>query len=210
MIFTDSNGREATADSIKRHMPREERYKYDIDICVAYTLEEAIRRVETRTVDVIGAKVIIDDLTNDVRGTRARPAVSPRELIRLVDQLRWKVMRAGAVGVVVCQVKPMQAMDVTPHNSLLNDYLRDEAKRGRGGHGCRTQITLDSLRPDGFHIKPQYSSVLDKTYACAMLGVNVPCPTPLNDFVPNHVRERREIEWPRLGLRDHGRRDGWS
>ena len=131
--------------------------------------------------------------------------------MKLVDQLRWKVMAAGAGGVVVCEVKPMQTMDVTPHNSHLNDYLCKESRYGRGGHGCRTQTTIDSLQPDGYHIKPEYDGILDKTYACAIIGVNVPCPTPISQFLPFHVRRRKDQEWPRLGgLRDQPRNYGWN
>ena len=137
--------------------------------------------------NVAGAKVIVDSLTNDTRGTRARPAVSPEELIRLVDCLRWAVMQAGAVGVVTCQVKPMQAIDVSPHNSLLNNYLLVERRKGRGGYGIRTPISLDNLKPDGYHVRPEYDPVIDRTYACAILGVDVPNPTPLDQFVPYDV-----------------------
>ena len=136
---------------------------------------------------------------------------SDEKLIKLVDQLQWEVMLAGAAGVVVCQIKPMQTVDVSPYNFHLNTYLRTEQNRGRGGHGCRTQITLNSLRPDGFHVKPQYDSVIDKTYSCAILGIHVPCPTPDDEFVPFHVRRRRDEEWPRLGdARAHSRENGWS
>ena len=143
----------------------------------------------------------MDSLTNDTRGTRTRPAVSPRELVGLVDRLRWAIKRAGAVGVVVCQIKPMQTTDVTPYNILLDEYLRYEQQKGRGGHGCRTQISLDSLKPDGFHVKSEFDSVIDKTYACAILGIHVPCPTPPDQFVPFLFRRRTEQEWPRLGQR---------
>ena len=117
-------------------------------------------------------------------------------------------MRAGATGVLTCQIKPMQATDVTPYNAYLDDYLRYERLKGRGGYGCRTQITLDSLRPDGFHVKPEYDSVVDKTYACAILGVSVPCPTPVDQFLPYHVRLRQEKEWPRIGQNQQTR--SWS
>ena len=106
---------------------------------------------------------------------------------------------AGAVGIVVCQLKPMQVTDVTPYNSLLDDYLREEKRSGQQGHGCRTQIHMDYLKADGYHIRPEYVSVIDKTYACAFLGIPVPYPTPFDGFLPDSVRRKWEAEWPRLG-----------
>ena len=182
----------------------------EVEVVVAFTLDEAYRGVEHGVIDARGKTVIIDDLTNDVRGTRARPAASPQQLVRLMDRLRTRLMTAGATATVVCQLKPMQVTDVSPYNDLLHDYLHGEQKRGRHGFGCRTQIGLDFLKADGYHIKPQYDSVVDKTYACAILGVPVPFPTPWGGFVPDHVRRRWEAEWPRLvGGEGHLSQNGW-
>ena len=202
IILADSNGREATGDSIKNHIPRGERGNYDIDVVATYTTDEAFQRVDRGVLDVNRAIVVIDSLTNEARNTRMRRAVSPEELVRRVDRLRRRLKAAGAAGVVVCQLKPMQVADVTPYNNLLSDYLRTQ---GPGGYGCRTQIRLSYLRPDGYHVEPQYDSIIDRTYACALRGVPVPRPTPFNEFVPDHVRCRWEAEWPRVGLMpDHG------
>ena len=103
----------------------------------------------------------------------------------------------------------MQTIDVTPYNGLLDDYLRREKECRRDGFGCRTQIRLDFLRGDGFHIRPEFGSVLDRTYACALLGVRVPFPTPLNEFAPSFVRKQWESEWPRLGGRANATHHGW-
>ena len=97
----------------------------------------------------------------------------------------------------------------TPYNTLLDEYLRRETQRGRGGFGCRTQIRLDFLKSDGHHIRPEYCSVIDRTYACALLGVHVPFPTPLDEFTPSFVRQRWESEWPRLGARASTAYHGW-
>ena len=194
VILTDSNGREATADSVRNHMPREER-DYEIDICTAYTLDEAFHRVSRGDVDVRGATVLIDNITNDVRGTRQRPAMTPEETTFRVDRLRKRLLAAGAEAVIVAEVKPMQQIDVRPHNRHLHHYLRAQ---GRSGHGVQTQIRMEYLRHDGFHIGRQFDSVVDKTYACALLGVPVPNPTPVENFEPDHVRRRRDAEWPRL------------
>ena len=66
IIFTDSNGREATSDSVMTHIPREMRNSYDILVVLAYTVEDATRLVARREVDTAGAKIIVDNLTNDV------------------------------------------------------------------------------------------------------------------------------------------------
>ena len=79
-----------------------------IEVAVVYTLDEAYRRIDRGEIQVEGATVLVDNLTNDVRGTRSRPAVTPQQLVRLVDGLRNKVMAAGAAAVVVCQLKPME------------------------------------------------------------------------------------------------------
>ena len=209
IVVTDSNGREATQDSIMNHVPREKRKGLSIEVVVAYTLEEAHRRINRGEIRMEGAVVVIDNLTNDVRGTRSRPAVSPQQLLRLIDGLRRTVMAAGAAAVVVCQLKPMQATDVTPYNELLDCYLKREKDRGREGYGCRTMIRRDFLKSDGYHVRPEFGSVLDRTYAHAILGLDVPFPTPWEEFAPDYVRQRWESEWPRLQrgsyMNHHGR-----
>ena len=199
--MTDSNGREATPDSIKHHIPREEQGQYDIKLFVAYTTDEAVRRVGENDIDVKNATVIVDNLTNDIRGTRQRPAASPEEFIQRVDRLRGRLREAGAAVVVVCEIKPMEVLDVTPYNRVLHHYLR-----AVGDFGCQTQIRRSFLQRDGYHIQHQYDSVLDKTYACALMGIYVPRPTPVEDFLPEFARRRREQEWPRLA----GSRDSWG
>ena len=118
-------------------------------------------------------------------------------------------MQAGATAVIVCQLKPMQILDVSPHNSALDNYLRREKQQGRQGFGCRTQIRLDFLRNDGYHIRPEFDSVVDRTYACAFLGISVPRPTPWDEFIPDIVRQKWESEWPRLTGREQSRQNGW-
>ena len=118
-----------------------------------------------------------------------------------VATVRGTLYAAGAATVVICQVKPMTKVDVSPYNRLLHDYLCFQPD---GGPGCETQIHMADIKPssdgigNGFHIRPECVAILDRTYACAIRNVPVPCPTPLNDFVPIHVRRRWETEWPRL------------
>ena len=207
IILTDSNGRGATSDSVKNHIPRAKRDSFNISVEVAYTTDEATRRIESGDIDVRGAAVVIDNLTNDIRGTRVRPAASPQQLVQNVDRLRKRLRVAGATATVVCQVKPMEVTDVTQHNQQVSDYLRNQV----GGYGCPTQIRLEHLKPDGFHIRPQFDSVIDKTYACAIRGVPVPSPTPLNEFLPLSMRRRWEADWPRIGGgTTQNRNHGWK
>ena len=105
----------------------------------------------------------------------------------------------AAVG---CQIKPMEVVDVTPHNWVVNEYLQTAEW---SNYGCRTQIRRSFLRNDGFHINPRYASVLDKTYACAILGEHVPSPTPDDDFFPEFARRRYEKDWPGLAGSDDSR-----
>ena len=195
VLLVDSNGRGATPDSIRNHIPREERQKYgNIKVHTAYTTDEALRRVGDNDIDVRNAIVVLDNLTNDVRGTRQRMAASPAELVQRVDRLRRRLQAAGAAAVVVCELKPMEICDVRPHAKAVHDYLRSVGN----GYGCPTQIRRDFLQRDGFHIQPQYDSILDRTYACAMRGVPVPCPTPVGDFAPMFARRRYDLNFPRL------------
>ena len=167
--------------------------------------------------DVKGAVVVVDCLTNEVRGTRQRAAVSTDELVNRVDKLRWKILEAGATAVIISEIKPMQCVDVTPFNSALHDYL---LTLGGYGYGCATQIRLEFLANDGYHVRPQFSSIIDKTFACLIMEVPIPCPTPRDEFVPDHVRRKRDIDWPALrgggnvqmGMRSEGqsRIHGWS
>ena len=187
ILITDSNGREATADSIKRHIPERERDSYDITNVTAYTLEEAYYRAGRGEIQVEGALVVLDNLTNDVRGTRQRPAASPKELVDRVDMLRRRLR--GAYAIVTCQIKPMRDVDVSRHNEMLSDYLRAQ---GGTGYGCETMVRKEFLRKDGYHILPQFDSVLDKVYACALMGADVPRPTPHSDFLVAK-------DWPVLG-----------
>ena len=193
VIFTDSNGRDATEDTVKIHIPREQRNDFQIEVVPAYTLAEAVYLIKKKKVDISGARVIVDNLTNDVRGTKQKTAASPEDLVRRVDELLGELFLAESA--TVCQIKPMRHMDVSPYNYILDDYLRFW-----GIFACPTQIRMEDLR-GGFHIKHQADSVLDKTYACAILRVPVPCPTPAENFVPEFVRMQFQKDWPLPGGR---------
>ena len=195
-IKKGNNSRLKPANSIKNHIPRGERDKYDITVQVSYTTEEATHRVDRGDIVVRGATVVLDNLTNDIRDTGTRKAATPQELLRRIDRLRKGLYAAGATAMVTCQIKPMQTTDVTPYNTMLSDYLRTQ---GMSGYGCRTQIRLSCLKNDGYHVLPQYDSTIDKTYAFALMGISVPCPTPMDEFTPNHLRRRWEMNWPRVG-----------
>ena len=97
MVVTDSNGKEATADTINNHIPREERGDYDISVVVAHTLDTATRRVLSGEIDVSGAIVIVDNLTNDVRGSWQQKACTPEELLWKLNGLKEAMSNADAI-----------------------------------------------------------------------------------------------------------------
>ena len=103
------------------------------------------------------------------------------------------LLTAGAEAVIVCQVKPMQVVDVRPYNDALDRYLWTQDGTG---FGVETQIQLDFLWHDGYHVRNQFSSVIDRTYACAIQGVPVLCPT--EDFVPDYIKKQWNDDWPGL------------
>ena len=106
-----------------------------------------------------------------------------------------KLLEAGANAVVIAEIKPMQQVDVRPHNRKLHYYLRS---LDGNNYGVCTQIRMNHLRNDGFHVRREFDSVIDKTYACAILGIPVPCPTPTIDFEPEFVRRQRYAEFPSI------------
>ena len=138
---------------------------------------------------------MVDNLTNNIRGSWRSQADSLQQLVNRVDRLRQTLLAAKAAAVVVIEVKPMRIVDVRPFNRLLSEYLRN---CGTSGYGCKTQIRMEFLKPDGYHINPYYDSVIDRTYACALRGIEVPCPTPEQNFIPDFVRHRKDQDWPRL------------
>ena len=164
MILTDSNGRQSTSDSIKNHMPLADRGGCDIDIVVAYTLDEAIQRVDRGAIDVRDTVTIIDNLTNDIRGTKLRPSMTPERLVETVSQLRDSLKKAGVRETVICEVKPMMMKDVDPYNQRLSGYLRGQSQ----GLGYPTQIRLKHLKRDGFHVRYAFQGIIDQTYAGAI------------------------------------------
>ena len=139
--------------------------------------------------------MVVDDLTNNIRGGWRQRGESPEEVVDKVARLRTLILSSSAAACVVCQVKPMEIIDVRPFNRLLHEYLES---CGEAGFGCRTQIQLDFLATDGFHVKKQFGSVIDRTYACALLGTHVPCPLSDDGFIPGFLRRRWEDQWPRL------------
>ena len=194
-VLTDSNGKGVTPESVRSHMPREERDKYDVQIIVAYRLEDAFHRIRRGEIEVKDCFVIIDNITNNVRGSWKCPRESPEQVAHKVAVLRELILDSSAAAVVVCQVKPMTMIDVRPYNHLIHEYL---GTCGKAGFGCNTQIRQEYLAPDGFHIAHRFSSVVDRTYACALLGTPVPEPVPDTDFIPLAHRRSWETEWPSL------------
>jgi hypothetical protein len=111
-VITDSNGREAMAKTIGTHIPRNQRESYDITVVVAYTIRDALHKVRGGGIETEGATGIIDNLTNEIRGTRAQQQTNPEEVALRLRQMVGTMRRPKAL--VVCEPKPMLAMDVTP------------------------------------------------------------------------------------------------
>ena len=212
VILADSNGRNAvTAESVKQHLPEEVRDDYEVEIAVTYRIEEAYNKVHRGKIDVTDALVIVDCLTNSVRDTpNGGPALSLDELVWCVDCLRQKLWSSGASDVIVCQIKPTQRADVSGFNTALHNYLCS-VENIDGGRGCSTQVRLEQLGNDGLHIKPVFYSVLQKTYACAILNRQVPSPTPFNELAPSHMRNQGS--WSSMlnrGARASNMNNGWT
>ena len=195
VVLTDSNGRGLTPESVKSHMPTGERQKYDVQMVVAYRLEDAFNRIRRGEIEVKDSYVVIDNVTNNVKGNWKFYRETPEQVVHRIAALRELILASSAAAVVVCEVKPMAMIDVRPYNRLIHDYLQS---CGKGGYGCNTQIRQEYLAPDGTHIDRRFSSVLDRTYACALLGTAVPEQLLDDDFVPLPYRRSWDKEWPRL------------
>ena len=178
VVLTDSNGRGMRPDNIKAHIPRDQRDRFDIRVEIVYTLMEVCGRLERGGLDVCGRAVILDVGTNDVRGTAGVPWVRPGEVGERFEMVARLLLEKGAVGVVGCEVKPMKFMDVTPYSRAIHTACLRLRAHGHRVHGCQTQTGVSHLGKDGYHILPSFAGVLDRTYACAIMGVPVPCPTP--------------------------------
>jgi hypothetical protein len=173
IIITDSNGKEASEETIKWHIPKEERSAFSIKLVVAYTMEGALGMIGRGGVDIKEAVIVVDCLTNNTRGTRARPRMTPGALAEKLGRLMGMLMR-DAEAVVVCEMKPMRHIDITPYNEALHLECMGRERV----YGCHTQIRMNNLVGDGFHIRMQCAAVLDRTYAYSLMGIPVPCPSP--------------------------------
>ena len=196
IIFTDSNGRNATTpQSIKSYIPAEERDNYDVSIIITMRMAEVASKVEAGNIPINGAIVLIDCLGNDARQTRQARQLSPDEHVRALDELRKKLWNAGAADVITCSPKPTQRADMTIYSDRVNRYLKSLGNDD-AGHGCATQVRLWHLRGDGLHLQPRFFHVLQKTYAYALMGKYVLDPTPLDEFAPDYVRQAYRADWP--------------
>ena len=112
IVLTNSNGRGASANSIKNHVPQEEGEGLEIEVVVAYTMEEAYHRIRRREIEVEGKVVVVDNVTNDIRKVRDPWEVS-RRMGKLLDVLEV------AAATVVVEAKPIRHLDVTPFNGAF-------------------------------------------------------------------------------------------
>jgi hypothetical protein len=122
--------------------------------------------------------VILDIGTNDVRGTGRVPQSRPGNVGWRYERVGRLLFEKRAVGLVVCELKPMSFMDVAPYLWAIHSACLRLRTHRHGVHGVQTQTCVSHLRKDGYHILPSFSTILDMTYACAIRGILVPCPTP--------------------------------
>ena len=203
VVLTDSNGRGVMPDTIGDFLGGEEREKWEIQVVQAFTLREALERLRRRDIGVEGARVVVDCITNDVRGTRLQERVEPGEVVERLRRVIGEM--GGADEVVVCEVKPMQHINVVPFNARIHGLLLDMGRV----RGCRMQVRHEHLGRDGYHIAPQYGRVLSVQYGCAIAGWQVPCPYWDGVDYGRILAEWAEREWPPLGGRgESGRQRG--
>ena len=110
----------------------------------------------------------------------------------------------SAAATVVIEIKPIRHLDVTPFNRTIHDLCKPRQKV----FGCRTQVTMRDLGRDGFHVSPYCADVIDKTFACALLGIPVPNPTLFQDFFHPEQTEGYRHEFPRISETDRSGRGG--
>ena len=210
VIFTDSNGRNATTpDSILQHLPSQDRDEYDIQLEIVYHVEEAISRLESEEnpITVADSYFIVDCLANDARQTRSRPALTPDELVTHVARLREKLWAGGAAGVVVCSLRPTLRANVVSHNLAVHRHLLSQ-KEIDGGYGSCSHVRLEHLGFDGLHLQPKFFPILQRHYANIIQGNDIPPSTPPTDNSSVHVRNT----WNRnsVGSGSNFVNHGWS
>jgi hypothetical protein len=160
---------------------------------VIYTLMEAYGKLGRGSLKVEGEAVLLEVSTNDVRGTERVLQTWPHEVAGRFERVARLLLEKGAVGVCVCEVKPMNYMDVATYSNAIHSASLRMRAQGHQVQGMQTQTGVSHLKKDGFHILPSFSGVLDRTYPCAVIGVPVLCPTPSWDRYQN---PRLKDRWP--------------
>jgi hypothetical protein len=73
---------------------------------------------------VEGAMVVIDNITNDVRGSSSiQPALmpaDPEEVAGSVGRLIWALKEGKSRGIIVCELKPQKTLNVTPFSAAIH------------------------------------------------------------------------------------------
>jgi len=84
---------------------------------------------------VEGEAVLLDVSTNDMQGTKRVPRTRPDKVATRFERVARLLLEKGAMGVFVCEVKPMNFMDVTPYSNAIHSAclrMRAQGKRGPG------------------------------------------------------------------------------
>jgi hypothetical protein len=156
----------------------------------------AYHKIRRREIEVEGKVVVVDNVTND---NDIRKVRDPWEVARRLGKVLEVCGEAAAV--VVMEAKHIRHLDVT----MFNEAFHKLCVPRKNVFGCHTQVKMRDLGRDGYHVSPHCVDILDKTYACSILGIPVPCPTQARDFF--HPMQNREYEaaWPRIRENGGGR-----
>jgi hypothetical protein len=97
--------------------------------------------VQKGKIKVEGSHVVMD-MTNDLRGARTLPRAAPEEVTDRVGRLVAAVKEKGAIGVTICETKPMRVMNVTP----LSDMLRRKCQAQKVGWRRVTSVLQNGTK----------------------------------------------------------------
>ena len=134
---------------------------------------------------------MVDCLTNNVRKGKGRPQATPEEVVDKMNNLIDLLVSRRAAAVVACEVKPQRYSNVWPFNEALHQlYLAKQVR------GCRTQVELQHLDRDGYHVKRECSDAINKTYAYGIRGIKVASASRVSSIsatVPRDDDDRQQI-----------------
>ena len=115
----------------------------EINVVIAYTLEQVYYKIRRREVEVADKVVVIDCTTNDIRKVQ-----DPWEVARRMGKVLDALTDAKAAAVIGVETKPIRHINVAPYNEAMHRLYISRKKT----YGCQTQIRVRDLARDGFHV----------------------------------------------------------